>query len=396
MLRKVTLSSASKYLTLASTLLITFPGDLRAEQARAATAAPASGPCSKTAMEKALKTLTNERFFKLVGVEPSDGGFSEPWVFGTIAGRFLDPSCHVGLVSFGEMAPNATFASEAVFLAIEGQKLVVTKRISYEGVEQVGDCGAEIDQVADFDHDGRDELLLMERVVNTGDPEDPGGGRTFNFLSFRGGKVSILWQTAYAGLRTYDECSVSERRPCRREDVRIVFEDVDHDGTDELVVVRESGRYTGKRGTTVVGRPSVSRVVHRFDGKTFVETRLGATTPEPAKVAPAAPLSPPAGAVARFRARLSAQDHVNHQTGAALPFADQVIRQDRVRFHALKSPDPEDTPDPLYQKAGPRGELGVLVKKALSPADAARIVKSTPLVEVTVWPDRAEVSILSD
>jgi hypothetical protein len=114
----------------------------------------------------------------------------------------------------------------------------------------------------------------------------------------------------------------------------------------------------------------------------------------------------PIGSVDIYRARLSYWDHFNHKCYeydgdpddvdgcVQLKSAAGIVRQDRANYHKFDVRDREDRDDMGFDVKSERAELAKLLKDQISKKDARIIRNRTPLVEVTVWPDRAEVKIL--
>jgi outer membrane biosynthesis protein TonB len=117
-----------------------------------------------------------------------------------------------------------------------------------------------------------------------------------------------------------------------------------------------------------------------------------APAPAPA-VAPAAPQPPQPLFV--YRARLSKADHRNKR-GVKLPDAIQIIQQDRANYHAGRTRDPEDQGDPRFADKDVRRSLARLLAGRIDARDAAIIKKGTPLVEVRVFEDHAEVYVIAE
>jgi len=114
----------------------------------------------------------------------------------------------------------------------------------------------------------------------------------------------------------------------------------------------------------------------------------------------------PVGSVDVYRARLSFSDHHTYACSEydgdpdnigncrKLRTAAGIIRQDRAHYHKYALRDREDRDDMSFSKRKVRKRLADLLKEGI-PKDVARTIKRrTPLVEVTMWPDRAEVKIL--
>jgi hypothetical protein len=98
---------------------------------------------------------------------------------------------------------------------------------------------------------------------------------------------------------------------------------------------------------------------------------------------------------ARYKARLSDADHYSTD-GSRLRAAALVIRQDRYNYHVAAARDDEDEADPVLGAKGKRAKLQVWLKGRIPPAVEQRIMNGTPLVEVSVFKNRAEVRIVED
>jgi hypothetical protein len=98
---------------------------------------------------------------------------------------------------------------------------------------------------------------------------------------------------------------------------------------------------------------------------------------------------------ARYRARLSEADHYSTD-GTRLRAAALVIRQDRYNYHVAQTRDPDDEPDQVLGSKGKRGKLQGWLKGRIPPDVEQQILNGTPLVEVSIYKDRAQVRIIAD
>jgi hypothetical protein len=98
---------------------------------------------------------------------------------------------------------------------------------------------------------------------------------------------------------------------------------------------------------------------------------------------------------ARYRARLSEEDHYSTD-GSKLRAASLVIRQDRYNYHAAGRRDAEDEDDPVLGAKAKRAKLQGWLKGRISPDVEQRIMNGTPLVEVSLFQGRAEVRVIED
>jgi hypothetical protein len=106
-------------------------------------------------------------------------------------------------------------------------------------------------------------------------------------------------------------------------------------------------------------------------------------------------LAPAAGANS-YRARLSAQDHVN-SNGVALKRVGDIVRQDCANVHRGTHRDAEDQVDGRFADAAQREALSAMRFRVIGGATAVnRIVNGTPVVKVTIDGDEARVEIVSD
>lgn len=129
-----------------------------------------------------------------------------------------------------------------------------------------------------------------------------------------------------------------------------------------------------------------------------VEEPAPAVAPEDPAPAPAevpAPAEAPAEEAPLFvyRARIGEGDHFNSR-GVRLPNAAQVVQQDRANYHIRGIRDPEDESDPQFADRSQRRRLGQILATGIAESDAEQIMEGTPLIEVRVFPDRAEVSVV--
>ena len=90
-----------------------------------------------------------------------------------------------------------------------------------------------------------------------------------------------------------------------------------------------------------------------------------------------------------YRARLSAQDHVN-SAGDKLTTAAAVLRQDRAIWHSIGGADGEDQADEYFSKKSTRENYENLLKTGMiGEAEQKAILNGTPLVEVTITYDES-------
>ncbi|MBV9657111.1 MAG: hypothetical protein JO295_03270 [Verrucomicrobia bacterium] len=94
-----------------------------------------------------------------------------------------------------------------------------------------------------------------------------------------------------------------------------------------------------------------------------------------------------------YRARLSTRDHFNSD-GQRLKTAAEVIRQDRANYHRYLRRDPEDTGDPVFGDAAARASLDSRRVHFASRAVADAVLNGTPLVQVEIYGDVVEVTLL--
>ncbi len=122
--------------------------------------------------------------------------------------------------------------------------------------------------------------------------------------------------------------------------------------------------------------------------------RAKPTQPPPPKLSSTAVSPSAAGLQVRYRARLSARDHLNSR-GQPLGSAAKIIRQDRANYHRFGVRDPEDQGDLLYHRKGARNDLERRVRGALSPYEQRAILVGTPVIEVMVSTRFTTVRVLS-
>lgn len=105
----------------------------------------------------------------------------------------------------------------------------------------------------------------------------------------------------------------------------------------------------------------------------------------------------PAGAqqvVDRYVARLSPDDHFN-SNGKRLTEAAAIVRQDRANFHAFGIRDPEDDSDSFFRSKGNRARMERMLRQGGGSRRALRaIVDGNPLIEVVIYRDSIEVTVL--
>jgi hypothetical protein len=95
-----------------------------------------------------------------------------------------------------------------------------------------------------------------------------------------------------------------------------------------------------------------------------------------------------------YRARLGKADHKDHR-GRVLKSAISIILRDRENFHVYKLRDNGDTEEPRFDDVHERDWYKKLLKQNLGKEEAKMIRKGTPFIEVRVWRDEVDVSIIS-
>lgn len=98
-----------------------------------------------------------------------------------------------------------------------------------------------------------------------------------------------------------------------------------------------------------------------------------------------------------YVARISDRDH-HASDGYELDSAAQMVRQDRANFHKFHRRDAEDEPDRWFRTNEARARLERMLKRggAMSSSTRRAIVNGEPLIQVDVYENSVEVSILED
>jgi hypothetical protein len=365
----------------------------------------ATDTCSKAVVEAALKALGDDWPFLIRGKAPPTAeelerrqqehvGMLMDIDSTSLVGAFRDAECHEVLVT------NKIYTEGVMGMTIHRYRGMKNGAHSFEEALELlpNPVTTGIPQkFVDFDGDGLQEILAKTWDMDTS-LEFP-YETEWLLHRIQGDKLLTLWQAeaSYDDTRArnqeFDGSSrMPQAPPYTVRGTEITFRDVDNDGADEIVATTVETRYADAGHKRTLGSPSTSSVTYRYNGTKFVPI---SSTP-PGSSSTAASTGDPSGAIAQYRARLSARDYRHHRTGAPLRYADQVIRQDRVNYHVLNSRDPEDQGDPILSKSPARGQLNKLLEKAITPQMNERIMKGTPLVEVTIWTDRASVRIISE
>lgn len=95
-----------------------------------------------------------------------------------------------------------------------------------------------------------------------------------------------------------------------------------------------------------------------------------------------------------YRARLSAEDHVN-SSGAELKKVIDILRQDRANYHRNIHRDAEDKGDERFSSADAREKLAALPVNVLGGLQMeAVILHENPVVEVTIKAGRVQVEVV--
>jgi hypothetical protein len=97
-----------------------------------------------------------------------------------------------------------------------------------------------------------------------------------------------------------------------------------------------------------------------------------------------------------YTAKLGEKDHFN-SNGERLKTAAAILRQDRANFHEFGIIDAEDEEtgdNAFFAKKANRGKLEAMLKRgALSKETEKAILNGTPVVHVTVYKNRIDVSL---
>lgn len=110
----------------------------------------------------------------------------------------------------------------------------------------------------------------------------------------------------------------------------------------------------------------------------------------PLLAGPAAAQAPLDGYVAR----IGPQDHFNSR-GVRLDNAAAIIRQDRANLYAFGRGDPEDETDSFFRSRENRALMEQMLRAGNSSSSAVRaIVNGTPLIQVLIYEDYVEVTVL--
>ena len=98
-----------------------------------------------------------------------------------------------------------------------------------------------------------------------------------------------------------------------------------------------------------------------------------------------------------YTARISDRDH-RASDGYPLGSAAQMVRQDRANYHKFHRRDGDDQGDAWFRTDGSRADLQRMLERggAMSGATRSAIVNGEPLIQVDVYEDSVEVSILEN
>jgi hypothetical protein len=100
--------------------------------------------------------------------------------------------------------------------------------------------------------------------------------------------------------------------------------------------------------------------------------------------------------VTMYQARLSEADHYNTE-GVRLWTIPAIIRQDRANFHYYGPQDYEDEWDDLYGNVYNRETLEKLLSnQSFSRYERRMIINGNPLIQVVVYPNYINVTVLED
>ena len=98
-----------------------------------------------------------------------------------------------------------------------------------------------------------------------------------------------------------------------------------------------------------------------------------------------------------YVARISDRDH-QASDGYALDSAAQMVRQDRANWHKFHRRDSDDEGDGWFRTNEQRADLERMLKRsgAMSASTKRAIVNGEPLIQVDVYENSVEVSILEN
>ncbi len=95
-----------------------------------------------------------------------------------------------------------------------------------------------------------------------------------------------------------------------------------------------------------------------------------------------------------YVARIGPQDHFN-SNGVRLTEAAAIIRQDRANLYVFGKGDPEDETDSFFRSRENRALMERMLRAGTSNPGAVRaIVNGTPLIEVLIFENSVEVTVL--
>lgn len=111
-------------------------------------------------------------------------------------------------------------------------------------------------------------------------------------------------------------------------------------------------------------------------------------------------LATPAVALAQpidsYTARLSKADHYNSR-GQRLDNVAAIIRQDRANVYVFVARDLEDEEDSFFESKANRAKLERMLNRGTTTRSAKQaILYGTPLIQVEIYPDFVNVTVLSD
>ena len=197
-----------------------------------------------------------------------------PWVLDVVEGSFTEPAAREIVALVGGTVPEEEYtdADRPYVMA----RLLVLRQKEDDTWTIVGQSDplasnvtadefpAVIDQVIDFDHDGRQEILFSVASLLPGYLDG-----IYHLYRWNGEKLQRVWMTTFM----YDNVSLSDQPDYATQIAWPAWTDQDGDGVDEIVLTVHRRTYArvppGIPDTSQIKSQTTSETLFRWDGRGF-------------------------------------------------------------------------------------------------------------------------------
>ncbi len=197
-----------------------------------------------------------------------------PWVLNVVEGSFIEPGAQeiAALVGGAVAEDEYTDADRPYVMARlivlrqkkDGSWTIVGKSDPLASNIDADQFPAVIDQVVDFDHDGRQEILFAVASLLPGYLDG-----IYHLYRWNGERLQRVWMTTFV----YDNISLSDQPDYATQVAWPTWADRDGDGVDEIVLTVHRRTYArvppGIPDTSQVQNETTSETLFRWDGRGF-------------------------------------------------------------------------------------------------------------------------------